>query len=149
MLHRPQWTALVIVAAISLAATNNATASPQCPNLSGDYIIQGEDGQVNIAIQQHECDRINIVRKSNYFGRITSEKHMLKLDGKDQQDSPWLGGADSTRLRRSLLARNYGKSKNHKSSDPHNLYSLTPARDLLEATVTDHQRVPVLAKREK
>ncbi len=150
MLHRPQWTALVIVAAISLAATNNATASPQCPNLSGDYIIQGEDGQVNIAIQQHECDRINIVRKSNYLGRITSEKHMLKLDGKDQQDSPWLGGTEQYTTSAKFVGSELRvKARTTNRSTLTMIYSLTPARDLLEATVTDHQRVPVLAKREK
>jgi len=55
--NRPQWIGL-IVTAISLAAPHDATASPQCPNLSGSYMIQGEDGQVHIAIDQHKCDRI-------------------------------------------------------------------------------------------
>lgn len=55
--NRPQWIGL-IVTAISLAAPHDATASPQCPNLSGSYMIQGEDGQVHIAIDRHKCDRI-------------------------------------------------------------------------------------------
>ena len=79
MPNRSNWIALMITA-ISLAATHTA-ASAQCPNLSGTYVKQGEDGQVEIVIDQHECDRISIVRNNNYLGTKTSEKHILKLDG--------------------------------------------------------------------
>jgi uncharacterized membrane protein len=59
------------------SATHNASANAQCPNLSGKYVVQGEDGQVHLVIDQHECDRINIVEEFNYLGTITTETHTL------------------------------------------------------------------------
>lgn len=89
------------LAVVCLAATRAVTAGSQCPNLSGTYLIQGEDGQVQISIEQYKCGRIEIVRDSGYDGEVTPEKHVLKLDGKDQADTPWLGagGLPSTSAR--------------------------------------------------
>ena len=49
----------------------------QCPDLSGNYMIQGEDGEVHISAKQERCDRINIVRNSGYPGTITVNSHEL------------------------------------------------------------------------
>jgi hypothetical protein len=146
---RAKWFALVI-AAISLAAAHDVTASPQCPNLSGNYMIQGEDGQVHIAIHQHECDRINIVRKNNYLGTIRSETHILKLDGKDQKDSPWFGSSEQYRTSAKFVGSELRvKARTTSGSTLTMIYSLTPARDLMEEEVTDPRGVPVVAKRQK
>jgi hypothetical protein len=147
--NRPQWIALIITA-ISLAATHDAAAGPQCPNLSGNYMIQGEDGQVHIAIDQHECDRISIVRKNNYLGTITSETHTLKLDGQDQKDSPWLGSTEQYRTSAKFVgAELQVKARTTGGSTLTMIYSLTPARDLLEEARTNRRGVPVVAKRQK
>lgn len=149
MPNRPQWIALII-AAISLAATHDITASPQCPNLSGNYTIQGEDGQVQIAIDQHECDRINIVRKNNYLGIMTSETHTLKLDGKDQNDSPWLGSTGQYRTSAKFVGSELQvKARTTAGSTLTMIYSLTPTRDLLEEALINRRGVPVVAKRQK
>src|SRR5262245_21513646 len=71
-----------------------AVATRKCPDLSGKYMIQGEDGQVHISIEQEQCDRVTIHRESGYLGTITSEKHVLKLDGTVQDNSPWFGGTE-------------------------------------------------------
>jgi hypothetical protein len=147
--NRPKWIVLIIKA-VSLAATHNATASPQCPNLSGNYVIQGEDGQVQIAINQHDCDRIDIVRKSNYLRTIASEKHTLKLDGKDQKDSPWMGSSEQYRTSAKFVGSELQvKAISRNDSTITMIYSLNPARDLLEEALTDGRGVPVLAKRQK
>ena len=113
-------------------------------------MIQGEDGQVYITIDQHECDRISIVRKSNYLGTITSEKHLLKLDGKDQKDSPWLGSTEQYRTSAKFVGSELQvKARTVGGSTLTMIYSLTPVRDLLEEAFTDHRGVPVVAKRQK
>ena len=120
MPSRAKWFA-VTIAAISLAATHDVAASPQCPNLSGNYMIQGEDGQVHIAIDQHDCDRISIVRKNNYLGTITSETHILKLDGKDQKDSPWFGSSEQYRTSAKFVGSELRvTARTYRWFDPHN-----------------------------
>src|SRR6266850_2747405 len=74
--------------------TDAVATTPQCPDLAGRYVIQGEDGQVHISIEQEGCARATIVRESGYLGTITPEKHVLKLDGTAREDSPWLGSTD-------------------------------------------------------
>jgi hypothetical protein len=148
--NRRQWSVLII-SAISLAIEHHATAAPRCPNLSGNYIIQGEDGQVHIAIDQHDCDSISISRKSGYLGKITSETHVLKLDGTDRKDSPWMGGAEQYRTSAKFVGSELQvRERTTGSSTLTIIYSLTPARDLLEeGRLTNRRGVPVLAKRQK
>src|SRR3954466_10037116 len=74
--------------------TAAVAAIPECPDLSGKYMIQGEDGQVHVSILQEHCDSAIVRRDSGYLGKITSEEHVLKLDGTVQKDSPWLGSTD-------------------------------------------------------
>ena len=140
-----------MLTSISIVAPRDATAGPQCPNLSGNYVIQGEDGQVHISIDQHECDRINIVRKSGYLGTITSETHILKLDGKDQKDSPWLGSKEQYTTSATFVGSELRVRARTTSGSTFTMsYSLTPARDLLEeARLADRRGVPLVAKRQK
>ena len=112
-------------------------------------MIQGEDGQVRIAIDQHECDRSNIVRKSNYLGTITSEKHILKLDGKNQKDLPWLGSTEQYRTSARFVGSELRvKARTTGGSTLTMIYSLTPARVLLVGAFTDRRGVPLVAKRQ-
>lgn len=144
MPNRLKWITLAITA-ISLLPVPNASAGPQCPNLSGDYLLQGEDGQVRITIDQLDCDRVDIIRKNNYMGTLTSEKHALKLDGKEQEDSPWLGGAEQCRtVARFVGAELQVKAKTSGGSTLTTIYSLTRLGDLLE-----NGGVPVVAKRQR
>jgi hypothetical protein len=54
----------------------------RCPDLSGKYMIQSEDGQVHLAIDQDECLQITIERTTNHSGaKATKEKHTFALDG--------------------------------------------------------------------
>jgi hypothetical protein len=139
-----------MMAAISRAAAPDALAGPPCPNLSGNYMIQGEDGQVHIAIEQHGCDRIDIVRKNNYLGEITSETHNLKLDGQERKDSPWFGGSEQYSTSAKFIgSRLQIKARTTGGSTLTMIYSLAPSRDLLEEVSTGSRGVPTLAKRQK
>ena len=133
------------------SVTDGVTVRSQCPDLSGNYMIQGEDGEVHISVKQERCDRINIVRNSGYPGTITSEVHVLKLDGKVQEDSPWMGSADqyktSAKFDGSVLQL---QARTPRGTTLTMIYSLTPDRDLLEDVLIDGRRHggPLAAKRQ-
>ena len=140
----------MIVTASLLATAHALSARSQCPNLSGKYVLQGEDGQVQITIVQHECDLVEIVRTSNYLGEVSSETHDLTTDGKERKDSPWFGGAEQYRT----SARFVGSALEVKTRTNNGgafalLYSLTRARDLVEEDRSSGGRIRKVAKRQK
>jgi hypothetical protein len=59
-----------------------------CPDLSGKYVIQGEDGRVHITIVQTHCKRVAIEWNNN---PTADSKHTLPLDGRFRVDSGWFG----------------------------------------------------------
>lgn len=143
------WVAPVL-ATVSLSAPHCAFGSPQCPDLSGAYVMQGEDGQVQIVITQHDCDRIEIVRNNNYLGTVSSERHTLKLDGKDQKDSPWLGSPEQYRISAKFVGSElHVKARTTTGSALTMIYSLNSAGDLLEDGLTARRVVPIGTKRQK
>jgi hypothetical protein len=66
------------------------SASPRipCPDLSGNYVIQGEDGRVYVSIVQNRCKRVAIEWNNNPSAR---SKHVLVLDGQFHADGGWFG----------------------------------------------------------
>jgi hypothetical protein len=46
---------------------------------------------VHIYVQHNACNGIVIEHRNSYLGKITSERHSLRLDGKSRADIPWLG----------------------------------------------------------
>ena len=125
-------------------------ASAQCPNLAGNYAIEGEDGKVYISIEQHACESVSIVRKSDYLGTITFEKHVLKLDGKVQNDSPWLGGSEQYRTSARFVGSALRvEARSTSSAVLAVIYSLTSRRDLIEAVTINGHGSPVVAKRQE
>jgi hypothetical protein len=141
-----------------LAAASAPTAGAQCPNLSGAYVLQGEDGQVHISIRQRRCDSITVVRKTSYLDTpIVSETHALMLDGKAQPDVPWYG--ESPRQVRTS-AKFVGSELVIEAKAAGDLpltviYSLNSDRDLQEESVIDRNRrgnrraSPSVAKRQR
>ena len=131
------------------------TAASRCPNLSGVYMLQGEDGQVHISIRQRKCDSVTIIRKSDYLGTTTSETHILTLDGKEQPDSPWYGHSPVQNI---SSAKFVGSElvidvKVAGDSPLTVFYSLNSERDLQEEALIDRRRdrrgSPSVAKRER
>jgi hypothetical protein len=138
---------------LSLALAVACLAAPPCPDLSGTYVRQGEDGQVHISIQQHGCDRIRIRRNTNYLGAtINVEEHLLKLNGSEQRDSAWFGGSEPYRTSAKFVGSELQVHAKSAGGTAFTMfYSLTPDRDLLEegpAKGLDRQ-VPDVAKRQK
>ena len=133
-------------------------AGDQCPNLSGAYVLQGEDGQVRISIRQRGCESITIVRKTSYLDApIVAETHALTLDGKAQPDAPWYG--ESPRQVRTS-AKFVGSELVIEGKAAGDLpltviYSLNSDRDLQEEPIIDRNRrgasraSPSVAKRQK
>jgi hypothetical protein len=127
-----------------------ATTPSKCLNLSGQYLIQGEDGQVRISIEQQRCERISIIRRSGYLGRITSETHTLTLDGKVRKDLPWFGGSDECCETSAAFVGPTLRIEARAAQGPvlTITYSLTPARDILEEVLDGHGLGPMLARRQ-
>jgi hypothetical protein len=130
--------------------TGVVATGPECPLLAGKYVIQGEDGQVHISIEQEGCDRATIVRESGYLGTITAEKHVLRLDGTVQDDSPWLGSHDQYKSSAKFNESSLQIEAKTTNSTLTMIYALTPEGDLLEDALIDGRRTggPVVAKRQ-
>jgi len=127
------------------------TATPKCVDVSGKYMFQGEDGQVHISILQERCERAIIRRDSGYLGKITSEEHVLKLNGTVQEDSPWLGSADryETSAKFNLSALQI-EARTPRGSTLTMIYSLTSEGDLREeALINGRPGGSIVAKRQK
>jgi hypothetical protein len=138
------WIAMAFILCIAPCLSAKQQLAARCPNLSGHYMIQGEDGQVHIYVQQNACDRIVIERRTSYLGKITSEKHSLRLDGKPQVDMAWLGqpGKVETSAKFDgdvLRVVTKAASTDSQSTMKWN-YSLTARRNLLEDLLLNDQR---------
>jgi hypothetical protein len=108
------------------------------PESSGAYYLMGDDGQVLISIEQHKCDRIIIVRKNNYAGDITSERHVLLLDGREHSDTRWLGhGEPSTSSAKFVGSELSVEDRVPGDSVFTTTFSLTADRDLQEDSDSD------------
>lgn len=139
-----------------LAVAPVPNAGAQCPNLSGAYVLQGEDGQVHISIRQRGCESITIVRKTGYPDTpMVSETHALTLDGKTQPDAPWYGESarqvrTSAKFVRSELVI---EAKAARDLARTVIYSLNSDRDLQEETLIDRRgdsrASPSVAKRQR
>ena len=126
------------VIGLVLVGTGLLLAQAPCPNLSGRYRVEGEDGQVLITVAQQGCYGITIERQTDYLGKFSKERHRLVLDGKWRADSPWFGGLDkwrtSAKFAGSLLKVHIiGPS----GSTVEVWYGLTPDRNLFEKTSDD------------
>jgi hypothetical protein len=60
-------TLFIILAFCLIAASARA-----CPNLSGHYVLQGEDGAAEYAVSQRGCDRVEIDRTATYLGKTSA-----------------------------------------------------------------------------
>jgi hypothetical protein len=146
------WIVCLMAYSSQRPAKEAGAAAPECPDLSGRYMIQGEDGQVHISIQQERCDRITIRREIGYLGTITGETHVLKLNGTAQDDPPWFGGTEqyktSAKFNDAVLQI---EGTSNAGTTLTVIYSLNLEGDLLEKVVINGRGggAPTVAKREK
>jgi pimeloyl-ACP methyl ester carboxylesterase len=78
---------------VPLPARQRRIAGGACPDLSGKYIIPGEDGSVFVTISQTRCDSINIEWLIYSYPDSSRTNHVLPLDGKFHRDTVWYGGS--------------------------------------------------------
>jgi hypothetical protein len=69
---------------ITIALCLFTASASACPNLSGHYVLQGEDGDVHYKVVQHDgCERVEIHRIDNYVGEASAgETQVFVVDGK-------------------------------------------------------------------
>lgn len=68
---------------ITFALCVITASASACPNLSGRYTLEGEDGVTRYTVIQHGCDRVEIHRTDAYPGEnSTVETQMFIVDGK-------------------------------------------------------------------
>jgi hypothetical protein len=81
----------MILLTLLLLVQQSAMPHVACPNLSGRYVIQWEDGRVYPIIAQTRCDRIKIDWVVSSYMGTSRTTHVLPLDGKFHVDSGWFG----------------------------------------------------------
>lgn len=67
-----------------------------CPNLSGHYVIKGEDGSVNYTVIQNGCDKVEIRRTNTYLDQAPATETLIfivdgKPHGKPATANRWVG----------------------------------------------------------
>jgi hypothetical protein len=67
-------------------------ASAACPDLTGRYAIQSEDGRVFVSIQQVACERATVHWDIQSYDGRSGVPSALTLDGRFRPDSGWFGG---------------------------------------------------------
>ena len=65
-----------------------AALAGTCPDLSGTFGIQGEDGVVDVVVKQVGCTRITIDWVRSYLGAVSHSAQTLVLDGKFHRKGP-------------------------------------------------------------
>jgi len=81
---------------ITFALCLTAASASACPNLSGHYELQGEDGIVRYTVSQRGCDRVEIARTATYLGKTSAvETQVFIVDGKPHGETGtinhWVG----------------------------------------------------------
>ena|SRR5438876_1160890 len=82
---------MTILIGFLLLLQQASTLQSTCPDLSGRYVEQGEDGRVYISIKQTRCETIEIDRVASSYLGSSREIHVLRLDGKFHEDISWFG----------------------------------------------------------
>jgi hypothetical protein len=77
----------ILIAAFMIYPHVAALAST-CPDLSGKFGIQGEDGVVDVVVKQVACTRITIDWVRSYLGQVSHSAQTLALDGRFYRKGP-------------------------------------------------------------
>jgi hypothetical protein len=99
--------ALLVLMQLILSG-GSTSAQAACPNLTGRYVMQYEDGRVHVTIAQVRCESMQIDTRSQYLHEpVVIGRHKLRLDGEFREDTGWNGSTSkqltSTKLRDGIL----------------------------------------------
>jgi hypothetical protein len=100
--------AMALVLMLPILSGGSASAQAACPNLTGRYVMQYEDGRVHVTIAQVRCESMQIDTRSQYLHEpAVIGRHKLRLDGEFRADTGWNGSTSkqltSTKLRDGIL----------------------------------------------
>ena len=74
-----------------LASILSTNPRPSCPDFSGHYVMQAEDGRIYLTVMQTGCERIAINWNNYLHADTASALHILQLDGRFRPDFGWFG----------------------------------------------------------
>jgi hypothetical protein len=70
----------IIPTFILVLSLGTSTFSAACPELSGKYRLEGEDGQAAMNIKQMGCSLLEISRDGSYLGKMTRTQLLVKKE---------------------------------------------------------------------
>src|SRR5262245_26663295 len=70
-------------------------AGAECPDLSGRFRLNGEDGYVAISVVQSTCEALSIEWNMYSHPDTVRGKHEVRADGTPRRVRQWFGGSDS------------------------------------------------------
>ena len=76
---------------LALSLTLLAPARAPCPDLSGHFVVQGEDGRVQVRVVQWRCDSVAISYEIHSAGDSSNTHHRFRVDNRPRLDPGWFG----------------------------------------------------------
>jgi len=103
-----RWLLASAVVLVVMPVGGSTSAQAACPDLTGRYVMQYEDGRVYVTIAQVRCESMQIDTRSQYLHEpVVIGRHKLRLDGEFRADTGWNGSTSkqltSTKLRDGML----------------------------------------------
>jgi len=87
-----RWLLAGVVLLMPLIGSGSTSAQAACPDLTGRYVMQYEDGRVHITIAQSRCASLQLDTSSQYLHEpVVAARHKLRLDGELHEDTGWIG----------------------------------------------------------
>jgi hypothetical protein len=103
-----RWLLAGAVLVVLMPEGGSASAQAGCPDLTGRYVMQYEDGRVHVTIAQVRCESLQLDTRSQYLHEpVVVGRHKLRLDAEFHDDTGWNGSTakqlTSTKLRDGIL----------------------------------------------
>jgi len=103
-----RWLLASAVLVVLMPQGGSTSAQAACPDLTGRYVMQYEDGRMYVTIAQVRCESLQIDTRSQYLHEpVVIGRHKLRLDGEFREDTGWNGSTSkqltATKLRDGIL----------------------------------------------
>ena len=103
-----RWWPAISVLLVLMPEGGSSSAQAACPDLTGRYVMQYENGRMHVTIAQVRCESMQIDTRSQYLHEpVVIGRHKLRLDGEFRDDTGWNGSTSkqltSTKLRDGIL----------------------------------------------
>lgn len=103
-----RWLLASAVLVVLMSEGGSTSAQAACPDLTGRYVMQYENGRMYVTIAQVRCESLQIDTRSQYLHEpVVIGRHKLRLDGEFREDTGWNGSTSkqltATKLRDGIL----------------------------------------------